>query len=67
MCCNDVDLILGLEDKYMGNWNNIVTQISSVAMQIGMVEMHRLFWWPFQMMFHRYEDHVARQIFICLK
>ena len=42
MYWNDAYLILGLEDKYVGNYNNNATQISSFAMHVGMVDMHSL-------------------------
>ena len=41
MCLNDAYLILVLFDQYVGNWNNSATHISSVAIHIVMVDMHR--------------------------
>ena len=35
-------LIIGLEDQYMGNYNNNVAHISSVSMHAGVVDMHTL-------------------------
>ena len=37
---NDDYLILGLEDKYVGNYNINATHIYSAAMHVGMVDMN---------------------------
>ena len=42
MCWNDAYLILGLEDQNVGNFKNNTTHTSSVAMHVGMVDMHKL-------------------------
>ena len=39
---NDAYLILGLKDKYMGNYNINATHISIVAIHVGVVDMHTL-------------------------
>ena len=36
-----------------------VTHTSSAAMYVGMVDMQTFLPWPCQMMFHRYDVHVA--------
>ena len=36
----DMHWIIGLGDKYMGNYNNNITHISSVVMNVVMVYMH---------------------------
>ena len=40
MCWNDAYLVLGLEYQYVGNYNNNATQISSVVMHVGVVDIH---------------------------
>ena len=40
MCWNDAYLIIGLEDQHVENWHNNATQIYSVVMHAGMVDMH---------------------------
>ena len=40
MRLNDDYLIIGLEEQYMANQKNNATKISSVAMHVGMVDMH---------------------------
>ena len=67
MCWNDAYLIIGMEDQYIGNFDNNSTQISSVAMYAGMVDMHALFPWPFKLLFHVYDAHAESQSYICLK
>ena len=42
MCWNYAYLILGLEDKCVGNLYNNVTHIYSVATNVGMVDMNTL-------------------------
>ena len=67
MCWNDASLIIGLEDKYVGNQNNTATHILIVAMNVGMADMHTVYPWLGQILLHIYDSHVASQIFICLK
>ena len=43
MCWSDVYLIIDLGDKWLDNYKNSVTEISSVAMCIGMVDRHTFF------------------------
>ena len=40
MFCNYDYLIVGLEDQCVGNDDNNTTQISSVKMNVGMVDIH---------------------------
>ena len=47
----------------MGNWHNNVTHISSVVIYVGMVDMHTLFPWPCQLIFHIYDAHTTYQRF----
>ena len=47
----------------MGNFHNKVTQISSVEMHVGMVDMNILLTYSCQMLFDKYDAHVACQIF----
>ena len=42
MCWNYAYLIIGLEDQYLGNYNNNATRIYSVTMHVGMVDIHTL-------------------------
>ena len=42
MCWNDTYLILGLEDKYLVNYNNNATHISIVTIHVGVVDTHTL-------------------------
>ena len=60
---NDAYMILGLEDQYMGNYNNNATHISTLAMHFGMVDMYTLLPWPCQLLLHVYDAHVALQSF----
>ena len=39
---NDTYLVFGMEDQYVGNYNNNAKHISSVVMHVGMVDMHTL-------------------------
>ena len=63
MCCNDYYMIIGMEDQYVGNWHNNSTHISSVAMHVGMVDIHKLLPWPCQMLLHTYNSHLVSNIF----
>ena len=63
MCWNNAYTILVLEDQYMGNHNNNATQIYSVEMHVGMIDIHKLEPWTCQIMFHRYDFHAASQSF----
>ena len=63
MCWNDAYMIIGLEYQYVGNCHNNETQISSVAMNVGIVDIHTLYPFPFQMLLHRYDAHAASLIF----
>ena len=67
MCWNDAYLILGLEDQWVGTLHNNLTHISSVAMHVGMVDMHIFFTWPYHMLFDKNYSHVAWQSFIYIK
>ena len=67
MCCNDSYLIIGLEDKYLGNWHNNARHLFGASMHVGIVDMHTLSPWPCEVLLHVYEDHVSSQSFICLK
>ena len=40
MCLNYDCLIIGMEDQYLGNWNNNETHILSVEMHVGIMDMH---------------------------
>ena len=42
MCWNYAHLIIVLEDEYVGNYNRNATKIPSMAMHVGMVDMHTL-------------------------
>ena len=42
MCWNDAYVILGLEDQYVGNYNNNTSHISSLEMHVRMVDMRTL-------------------------
>ena len=42
ICWYDAYLIIGLEDKYVRNYNNNSTHISSVEIHVGVVDMHTL-------------------------
>ena len=57
-------MILGLEDQFMGNRHNKATHIYSVAMHVGMVDIHTLYPWPYHMLLHRYDAHVASHSFM---
>ena len=67
MCWNDAYLILGLKDQYMGNYHNNVTHISSVAVHVGIVDIHTLLTWTRHMLLYIYNSHVTLQSFICPK
>ena len=60
-------MIIGLGDQYVENYHNKETYISSVAMYVGILYMHTFLPLPYHMMFGRYGNHAALQIFICLK
>ena len=47
----------------MGDWHNNKIHIYSVAMHVGMVDMHTLLPWPYHMLFDRYYDHATSQGF----
>ena len=59
MCCNDVHLILVLEYIYIVNYKNNATQIFSVAVNVGMVNIHTFYPWPCQILLHRYDAHAV--------
>ena len=42
ICWNDAYLILGPTDQYLVNYNNTTTQIFSVTMHVGMMDMYTL-------------------------
>ena len=63
ICWNYAYLILGLEYQYVGNWHNNATCISSVAMNIGMVNMHKCLPWSCHMLLHIHDAHTASQSF----
>ena len=42
MCFNAAYMILGQEYQYIVNWNNNATQISSVEIDVGILDMHTL-------------------------
>ena len=56
-------LVLSQEYQYMGNYNNNAIHISSVAMHVGMVDMHILHPWPCQMWLHKYDAHMESHSF----
>ena len=60
---NNAYIILGLEDLYVGNYNNKEKHISSVAMHVGMLDIHTLQPWTCQPLLHRYEPHVESRNF----
>ena len=64
MCWNDAYMIIGLEYQYVGNCHNNETQISSVAMNVGIVDIHTLYLWKYQMLLHIYDTHAASKKFI---
>ena len=39
---NDAYMILGMEDQYVGKYNNNATHISIVLIHVGMVDMYTL-------------------------
>ena len=57
MCLNDTYMIIGLVYQYMGNWHNIKTHISSVAINDVMVDMHTLLPCSCQMLFDIHDNH----------
>ena len=59
MCWNDAYLILGLKDQYLIYRHNKATQTFSVAIHVGLIDMHTLYPWKFQMLFYTYDCHVA--------
>ena len=63
MCCNDACIIIGPEDQYMGNWYNNATHVFSVAMNVGVVDIHTLLPWPCQILLHIYDTHAKLQRF----
>ena len=60
---NNTYLIIGLDNQYVGKYNNNATHISIVEMYAGMVDMHTLYPLPCQMLLHIYDAHVASQSF----
>ena len=56
-------LIIGLEDQCMGNLNNNEKHICVVAMHVGMVDTYTLFTYPCQMLFDKYDAHLASHNF----
>ena len=42
MCWDGAYLITGLKYQYIGNWNNNATHISTVVINVGMVDIHTL-------------------------
>ena len=67
MCWNDDYLILGLGVQYVVNFNNNVTHIYSVEINVGTVDIHTLLLYKCQMLFHIYGGHVACQSFYIIK
>ena len=55
---NDDYPILGQEYQYVGDWHNNTIHISSVAIHVGMVDMHTLLTWPCQLLLNIYDSHV---------
>ena len=60
-------MIIGLGGQYIGNWHNNKSQISSVEIHIGVVDMHTLLPQPHHNMFDIYDNHADSQSFICIK
>ena len=54
---NDAYMIIVMEDQYVGNFNKNATQISSVVMHVGTVDIYILYPWPCHMLLHRYDAH----------
>ena len=43
VCWNNAYLVIGLEDKYVGNFLNNTTHIFIMEMHVGIVDMHTLY------------------------
>ena len=63
MCFSDAYLILDLGGQYVDIVNNNANYISSVAMYVGMVDMHKFLPCPRHTLFDKYDAHVASQSF----
>ena len=55
---NNAYMILGLKYQYVGNQNNNATNCFSVAMCVGMVDMHTVYPFPCHLMLNIYDAHV---------
>ena len=62
-CRNTDRLFLGQEDQRMDIWNNMEIQISCVVTHDLTVDTHTLFPFPYQIIWSKYDAHVAWSYF----
>ena len=55
---NDAYLILGQEYQYEGYLQNKTTHISSMAMNVGIVDMNTFSPWPYKLRLYIYDTHL---------